>query len=141
MQICVRPISEWEDKYIKALEQAVVIPFDHDINKGVWVELTQNDDEDDWETIMGMCQLIADSRAAMVMVNLDALFIKRQVQVRPYEHFSGVQYENTIMTKWGRQVFNVFKQEIEKRQYEMVVVDNPTPEIAVFVMPHSGLIY
>lgn len=141
MQICVRPISEWDEKYIKALEQAVVIPFNHEVNKGVWVELTQNDDEDDWETIMGMCQLIADSRATMIMVNLDALFIKREVQVRPYEHFDGVKYENTIMTKWGRQVFQVFKQEIEKHQYEQVIVDNPEPEIAVFVMPHSGLIY
>ena len=141
MQICVRPISEWEEKYIKALEQAVVIPFNHEINKGVWVELTQDDDEDDWNTITGMCQLIADSRAAMIMVNMDALFIKKEVPVRPYEHFGGVQYENTIMTKWGRQVFNVFKQEIEKRHYEMVVVDNSDPEIAVFVMPHSGLIY
>lgn len=53
----------------------------------------------------------------------------------------GVEYENTIMTKQGRQVFNVFKQEIEKRQYEMVIVDNPDPEIVVFVMRHSGLIY
>ena len=141
MRICVRPVSEWDEKYIKALEQAVIVPFNHEVNKGVWVELTQNDDEDNWDTIMGMCQLIADSRAAMVMVNLDALFIKKEVQVRSYEHFNGVQYENIIMTKWGRQIFNVFKQEIEKRQYEMVIVDNPDPEIVVFVMRHSGLIY
>lgn len=141
MQICIRPISEWGEKYIKALEQAVIAPFDHEINKGIWVELTQNDDEDDWETIMGMCQLIADSRAAMVMVNLDALFIKQAAPIQPYDHFGGVKYENTIFTKWGRQLFNVFKQEIEKRQYEQVIVDNPEPEIAVFVMPHSGLIY
>ena len=141
MRICVRPVSEWDEKYIKALEQAAIVPFNHEVNKGVWVELTQNDDEDNWDTIMGMCQLIADSRAAMVMVNLDALFVKKEVQVRSYEHFGGVEYENTIMTKWGRQIFNVFKQEIEKRQYEMVIVDNPDPEIVVFVMRHSGLIY
>ena len=109
MQICVRPISEWSEKYIKALEKAVVVPFDHEINKGIWVELTQNDDEDDWGTIMGMCQLIADSRAAMVIVNLDALFIKSAAPIQPYDHFSGVKYENTILTKWGRQLFNVFK--------------------------------
>ena len=141
MQICVRPVSEWSEKYIKALEQAVIVPFDHEINKGIWVELTQNDDEDDWETIMGICQLIADSRAAMVMVNLDALFIKSAAPIQPYDHFDGVKYENTILTKWGRQLFNVFKQEIEKKQYKQVIVDNPEPEIAVFVMPHSGLIY
>lgn len=141
MQICVRPVSEWREKYIKALEQAVIVPFNHEINKGVQVELSQSDDEYGWETIKGVCQLIADSRAAMVMVNLDALFIKKEVPVRPYEHFGGVQYENTIMTKQGRQILNIFKQEIEKRQYEMVIVDNPDPEIVLFVMPHSGLIY
>lgn len=136
-----KPCLQWSEKYIKALEQAVIVPFNHEINKGVQIELSQSDDEHGWETIKGVCQLIADSRAAMVMVNLDALFIKREVQVRPYEHFGGVQYENTIMTKWGRQVFNVFKQEIEKHQYEQVIVDNPDPEIVVFVMHHSGLIY
>ena len=141
MRICVRPVSEWREKYIKALEQVVIVPFNHEINKGVQVELSQSDDEYGWETIKGVCQLIADSRAAMVMVNLNELFIKKEVQVRPYEHFGGVEYENTIMTKQGRQVFNVFKQEIEKKQYEMVIVDNPDPEIVVFVMRHSGLIY
>ena len=141
MRICVRPVSEWREKYIKALEQAVIVPFNPEIDKGVQIELSQSDDEYGWETIKGVCQLIADSRAAMIMVNLDALFIKKEVQVQPYEHFGGVEYENTIMTKQGRQIFNVFKQEIEKRQYEMVIVDNPDPEIVVFVMRHSGLIY
>ena len=36
---------------------------------------------------------------------------------------------------------DVFKQEIEKTQREIVIVDNPDPEIVVFVMRHSGLIY
>lgn len=118
MQICVRPVSEWDDKYIKALEQAVIVPFDHEVNKAVWVELSQNDDEDGWETIEGISQLIADSRAAMIIVNLDALFIKRAAPIQPYDHFGGTTYENTILTKWGRQLFNAFKQELEKKQYE-----------------------
>ena len=55
MRICVRPVSEWREKYIKALEQAVIVPFNHEINKGVQIELSQSDDEYGWETIKGVC--------------------------------------------------------------------------------------
>lgn len=139
MQFMVRELAAFELRYTDEYKKKFILPLDIEKNKGIAVDLDWGDLNDCWDTITGVCDLIADARVSMAIFNLAELFESVEETVAPPYSAPTTILKRTMLGKDGRAAARTIDELMTKRHYTRMLTGNP--EEYVYVMLHSGLVY
>lgn len=139
MQFMVRELAAFELRYIDEYKKKFILPLDTEKNKGITIDLGWEDLNDCWDTITGICDLIADARVSMAIFNLGELFESVEETVAPPYSTPTTILKRTILGKDGRAAARFIDELMTKKHYTRMFTGNP--EEYVYVMLHSGLVY
>lgn len=118
------------DKY----KAAIKVPIDIESNSAIYITPSAEDTDDQ---IREMVKLIGMTKIAIVILNIDHLFIKTEEDWSVYGFREPPR--NIILSKEGRRIAKTFADYLtEVNQFTEVI---NTPETLLFCMCHSGLIY
>lgn len=134
----VRELAAFELRYIDEYKKKFILPLDIEKNKGIAVDLDWGDLNDCWDTITGVCDLIADARVSMAIFNLAELFESVEETVAPPYSAPTTILKRTMLGKDGRAARTI-DELMTKRHYTRIFTGNP--EEYVYVMLHNGLVY
>ena len=135
----VRELAAFELRYTDEYKKKFILPLDIEKNKGIAVDLDWGDLNDCWDTITGVCDLIADARVSMAIFNLAELFESVEETVAPPYSAPTTILKKTMLGKDGRAAARTIDELMTKRHYTRMLTGNP--EEAVYIMLHSGLVY
>ena len=135
----VRELAAFELRYTDEYKKKFILPLDIEKNKGIAVDLDWGDLNDCWDTITGVCDLIADARVSMAIFNLAELFESVEETVAPPYSAPTTILKRTMLGKDGRAAARTIDELMTKRHYTRMLTGNP--EEYVYVMLHSGLVY
>ncbi len=135
----VRELAAFELRYIDEYKKKFILPLDIEKNKGIAVDLDWGDLNDCWDTITGVCDLIADARVSMAIFNLAELFESVEETVAPPYSAPTTILKRTMLGKDGRAAARTIDELMTKRHYTRIFTGNP--EEYVYVMLHNGLVY
>ena len=139
MQFMVRELAAFELRYIDEYKKKFILPLDIEKNKGIAVDLDWGDLNDCWDTITGVCDLIADARVSMAIFNLAELFESVEETVAPPYSAPTTILKRTMLGKDGRAAARTIDELMTKRHYTRIFTGNP--EEYVYVMLHNVLVY
>ena len=118
------------DKYKKEF----ILPLNTEVNYAIYIK----PDITDMNTqIRDMTKLIGMTKIALVILDIDHLFIKEKEDWSVYGYY--IPSKNLMLSKEGRQVVRTFANYLtEVDKFKEII---HTPETLVFGMCHSGLVY
>lgn len=118
------------DKYKKEF----ILPLNTEVNSAIYIKPMAADSN---TQIEDMVKLIRMSRIALVILDVDHLFIKEAEDWSVYGNY--IPPNNIILCKEGRRIAKTFRDYlVEVGLYREII---HTPEALLFGMCHSGLVY
>lgn len=133
MKIAITKLKDIPFTILDKYTEAIRVPIDVESNSAICI--TPSADDTDVQ-IREMTKLIGMTKIAVVILDVDSLFIKSEESLGCY---SFPIQRNIILSKEGRRIVKTFKDYLEDVNMFTEIIH--TPETLVFCMCHSGLIY
>lgn len=118
------------DKYKKEF----ILPINTEVNSAIYIKPFDTDTN---TQIHDMIKLIGMAKIALVILDIDHLFIKEEEDWSVYDVYEPAQ--NLFLSKDGRRIAKTFGDYLT--EVNMFREITHTPETLVFGMCHSGLVY
>jgi hypothetical protein len=117
------------DKYKKEF----ILPINAEVNSAIYIKPTATDTN---TQIHDMTKLIGMTSIALVILDVDHLFIKEEGEWTVYGNY--IPAMNIVLCKEGRRIIKTFRDYLTEVNMFREIIH--TPETLVFGMCHSGLI-
>lgn len=133
MEITITKLKDIPYTILEKYKAAIKVPIDANVNSAICITPTATDTN---AQIHEITKLIGMTKIAVVILDVDKLFVKEDIAFTPYSYAAP---RNIILSKDGRRIAKTFSDYLtEVNQFTQVI---HTPETLTFFMCHSGLIY
>lgn len=133
MNITITKLKDIPYTILEKYKKEIKIPINVDANSAIYIAPSATDTD---AQIHEMTKLIGMTKIAVVILDVDKLFVKEDIAFTPYSYATP---RNIILSKDGRRIVKTFSDYLtEVNQFTQVI---HTPETLTFFMCHSGLIY
>lgn len=133
MEITITKLKDIPYTILEKYKVAIKVPIDANVNSAIYIVPSATDTN---TQIHEMTKLIGMTKIAVVILDVDKLFVKEDIAFTPYSYAAP---RNIILSKEGRRIVKAFSDYLtEANQFTQVI---HTPETLTFFMCHSGLIY
>ena len=135
MDFTIMKLKDIPCNILEKYKKEFILPLNTEANSAIYIKPTEADTN---TQIHDMTKLIGMTKIALVIIDIDNLFIKEE-SFTPYQFGSICHRRNIILSKEGRRIAKTFTDYLTEVNMFREIIH--TPETLVFGMCHSGLIY
>ena len=135
MDFTIMKLKDIPCNILEKYKKEFILPLNTEANSAIYIKPTEADTN---TQIHDMTKLIGMTKIALVIIDIDNLFIKEE-SFTPYQFGSICHRRNIILSKEGRRIAKTFTDYLTEVNVFREIIH--TPETLVFGMCHSGLIY
>lgn len=134
MEFTVMKLKDIPWTILEKYKKEFILPLNTEVNSAIYIK--PDADISDAQ-IRDMVKLIGMSHIALVILDVDHLFVKEPEEWSVYGFYEPPK--NIILSKVGRHIVKTFSDYlVEVNMFKEII---NTPETLVFGMCHSGLVY
>ena len=134
MEFTIMKLKDIPFTILDEYKKEFILPIDTEVNSAIYIKPTAADTN---TQIHDMTKLIGMTRIALVILDVDHLFIKEAEDWSVYGYYEPPK--NIILCKEGRRIAKTFRDYLTEVNMFREIIH--TPETLVFGMCHSGLVY
>ena len=134
MEFTVMKLKNVPCTILEKYKKEFILPLDTEVNSAIYIKPTEADTN---VQIQDMTKLIGMTSIALVILDVDHLFIKEEGEWTVYGNYTPAM--NVVLCKEGRRIAKTFRDYLTEVNMFREIIH--TPETLVFGMCHSGLVY